>query len=80
MAHEIETDIEFESPSGHVWNFTARADFEPAEPDVGIMYSGPGPAELFWPNGKPLSKAAYKRIPKCLWNQIDQELADACDF
>ena len=74
----ISKDIEYETPSGHIWEITAEATVQGAEPDVGVMGSWIDAVRLYWTKtGKELSKAAYDRIPVCMKRSIEEELLQA---
>ena len=75
MCYSVETEVEYESCSGHIWCATARGMVMPAEPCVGIPHAYIENVQLFWANGKEFSKAAYKRVPKAWWETIRERLA-----
>ena len=80
MSHsEIELDIEYETPSGKVWEFIAKGVVCAAEPDVGINSPYIDEYSLYWNSGKEFSKSAYataSRFP-CLHDHIEMVLLEA---
>ena len=72
---QVTQDIEYESPSGHVWRFTVTAETHRAQPDVGYSGRWLTVEEISWTkSGRELSASALKRMPQCLMDQIETEL------
>lgn len=74
----VERDIEFETPSGKVWEFSASGRICNASPSVGIMDAYIDDIRLYWQSGKEFSQSSYARVKKyrCFQEQVSEDLLE----